>query len=97
MRLPVAPTIKAVGRFADRLLARFRPRDPVKPLLPPPGPLSKIRHAGKGSAPRYLRRHGTQAGLSVVAGRLVAGAKPITRRGRKAKARISRLLAGRFG
>jgi hypothetical protein len=97
MRLPVAPVIAKVGRFADRLLARFHHPNPKALPLPPPGRLSKVRHAGKGSPPRYLRRHGLQAGLSVVMGRLVAGPRPLTRRGRKARARISRLLAERFG
>jgi hypothetical protein len=97
MRLPVAPVIAKVGRFADRLLERFRSREPVRPPRPPPGKLSKVRHAAKGTPPRYLRRHGLQAGLSVVMGRLVAGPRPLTRRGRKARARISRLLAERFG
>ena len=96
MRMPVAPAVKKVGRFADRLLSRFRLGEPKALPLPPPGKLSNIRHAAKGSAPRYVRRHYQQAGLTITMGRFLVGPIPPTRRGHKARARVSRVLAERL-
>lgn len=63
---------------ARRALARLTDEpDPSVPEFV----FSDVKHAPKGSPPRYLRRHVSQAAAS-----------PATRRARKAKARIDRII-----
>ena len=56
----------------------------ILPPLSAPGPIAEIVHAGRGAAPRYVRRHAAQV-----------NGDQTRRRNRKARARYLRLVATR--
>jgi hypothetical protein len=76
-RLIASPWAPVVRGVLDKL-------PELRPPLPAPGPIAKVTHASRGSAPRWVRRHAVQI-----------NGDQSRRRNRKARARFGRIVAAK--